>query len=292
MNTDRSERKAVGLIIITCVLWSTGGLFIKMVPWHPVVIAGFRSLIAAAVAYFYMRRVKLRVVVNKNSVLSGFFLCGLFFLFVGANKLTTAANAIVLQYCSPVFVLLISAVFYKQKFCWQDILAVTITIGGIALFFFDELSEGGLLGNVFALLGGVFCGAMYVITAHADADSRLSGILLGNVAAALIGIPFAFFVPTPVTVKAVFFIFCLGFFQLGLPYVLFGIAAKRCGALVISMIGAVEPLLNPFWVFLATGEAPGMFAFIGGAIVLLTITIWGLWQGRRAVRQAKPVVSA
>lgn len=44
--------------------------------------------------------------------------------------------------------------------------------------------------------------------------------------------------------------------------------------LACSLLGALEPLLNPVWVFIFDGEAPGMWALIGGVVVVATITAW------------------
>jgi drug/metabolite transporter (DMT)-like permease len=263
-------------MLICAFLWSIAGIFIKMIPWNPLVIAGFRSLIAAGVVFLYIKVKKIPFVMNKASLVSGIMLCLTFMAFVTANKLTTSANTIVLQYTAPIFIIVISAAFFKQRFKRADYLTVGITILGIALCFFDQISAGRLSGNVIAIASGLFLAGMYVATGHADYQSRISGILLGQILTAVIGLSAIFIFPVTITRPAVINILILGVFQLGIPYILYGFAANKCSPLVACLVGALEPLLNPLWVFLFDGEAPGGFTIIGGIIVILAVTIWSL----------------
>lgn len=289
MASSKSQRNAIVRMASCAGLWSIAGIFIKLIPWNALVIAGFRSLIAAVVVLVFMRVTKRRVKINFSSIVGGFFVASTFFAFVSANKMTTAANAIVLQFTSPVFIMIISAIFFHQRFHKADFIAVITTLFGISLFFFDQLGAGSLLGNCIAILAGAFMAGMYVITGRADEDSRMSGILLGHVFTALIGIPMVFVFPTPVTSTAVMSILVLGIVQLGIPYVLYGLAVKNCPPLACSLIGAIEPLLNPVWVFLFNGEVPGIYALIGGVIVIGAVTAWCVWRDRFVENSAKEI---
>lgn len=280
MAVSNPQKHAI-LLMATCAgLWSIAGIFIKLIPWNPFVIAGFRSGIAAVVVVLFLRATGRRIKVTKPSILSGLCIMGTFFAFVTANKMTTAANAIVLQFTSPVFILILSAFFFHQHFCKADFLAVAFTLAGISLFFFDKLGAGKLLGNCIAILAGLFMAGMYVLTGRMDDDARMSGILFGHLFTAVIGIPIAFFVPTPVTSASVLSILALGVVQLGIPYILYGLAVRNCPPLACSLIGAIEPLLNPVWVFLFNGEKPGPFAVFGGMIVIAAVTGWCVWRDR------------
>ncbi|MDD4583652.1 MAG: EamA family transporter, partial [Eubacteriales bacterium] len=249
-------------------------------PWNPMVIAGIRSLIASGVYQLYRKQQKHPFVLNKQSFLCGFFLSGTLIFFVAANKLTTAANAIVLQYCAPVFILILSALIFRQRFRFGDIVTVTATTAGISLFFLDKLSGGNFIGNLLAICAGIFFASMFLSTGRADEYSRSSGILLGHLFTAIIGIPFIFFYPTPITPGSVLSILALGIFQIGIPYIFYGLAIRHCSPLSCALISAIEPLLNPLWVFLFNGEAPGVFALIGGAIVISSVCGWSIWSSK------------
>lgn len=136
------------------------------------------------------------------------------------------------------------------------------------------------------ILAGFFMAGMYIITGRADEDSRMSGILFGHTLTAIIGVPMMFVFPTPITTTALLSVLALGVVQLGIPYVLYGLAVKHCPPLACSLIGAIEPLLNPVWVFIFNGEAPGMYALLGGAIVITAVTGWCIWRDRFVAKNA------
>lgn len=278
--TRENRKKAILYMALCATLWSIGGIFIKMIPWNAFAIAGMRSAIAAVIVYIYIRNKKIKMQFIKPAFLSGFFMSGIFLSFVIANKLTTAANAIVLQFTSPVFILILAAIFLHKKCRRGDVITVVVTLGGISLFFFDKLTTGGVLGNCFGILAGFMVACSYLIVGELDEETRMTGIFLGQIFTAIIGLPAMFTTDVSITTPAVLSILALGIFQLGIPYVLFGIAIKDGSALACNLIGAIEPLLNPVWVFLFNGEAPGFFALIGGVIVIVAITIWCIWNER------------
>lgn len=281
MDLRRAKRRSILLMAACSLMWSTGGILIKMVPWNSFVIAGFRSLISAGIVACYMKWKKVPFRVNRASIVSGVMLACAFLSFVTANKMTTAANAIVLQFTSPVFIVIISTVIYRQRFGRTDYAVVGLTLAGVSLFFFDKLAPGYLGGNGLAVLSGFFLGAMFAVTGNTDPSSRMTGIFLGQAFTALVGIPVSFFIPTRVDAVSVGCILLLGVVQLGVPYILYGIAVEHCPPLVCCLVSALEPLLNPVWVFLLDGERPGVFALMGGAIVIGTVTVWNLWLDRR-----------
>ncbi|WP_343252921.1 DMT family transporter [Ligaoa zhengdingensis] len=282
MTSTKAQKRAIAMMLLCAGLWSIAGIFIKQLPWNALVIAGFRSLIAAGVLAVYMFVARVRFVFNRDSLLSGIFLALTFLAFVSANKLTTSANAIVLQFTAPVFILLLSTLLYHQRLRRADLAVVLVTLAGIALFFFDQFTPGSLLGNFVAIGAGFSMGVMYLLTGRADENARMTGIFIGHLITALVGVPMALVFPTPVDPPAVLSILALGIVQLGIPYVLYGLAVKDCPPLACSLLGAVEPLLNPVWVFLFDGEAPGPFALVGGVVVICAITAWCVWNDRQA----------
>lgn len=276
MDSVRRKRKAMIMMAICGIMWSTGGIFIKLISWSPLLISGSRSLISAAVLGLYMIYTKTPVKLCRYSAGAAVGLAGCCTFFVIANKFTTAANAIVLQYTSPVFILIISAIFLKQKMHKKEILTVIITMLGIFLFFIDQLSPGNIIGNLFGILSGVFMAMMFVMTGQGrDDDSvRMSGILFAHCLSALIGIPAGLMTTASISGNEILFIIILGVFQLGVPYVLYAIASRDCPPLACSLIAMLEPLFNPVWVAIFVGEIPGIFALTGGAMIIAVVTWW------------------
>lgn len=281
MTTQKQKNTAILEMLVCATLWSIAGIFIKLIPWNAFVIAGVRSLFAGLVVLVYMKIRRLRLILNRRTVVAGVCMALLFFCFVGANKLTTAANAIVLQFTAPLFIMVLSVLFLHQKFRRADVLAVVFTMAGISLFFFDQLTPGHVLGNVVAILSGLFMALMYMNLGSCPETERMSSILIGQTLTFLCGVPLLFTTHPAFSALPVLYVVILGVVQLGIPYVLCARSAEHCPPLACSLLGALEPLLNPIWVFLFDGEAPGVFALAGGAVVIVTVTLWCIF-GQRA----------
>jgi len=202
-------------------------------------------------------------------------------LFVIANKLTTAANTIMLQSTNPIFVILFSAVFKNEKPSRRDLITSVMVLFGITLFFFDQLSFSGLLGNIIAVFSGVCFAAAFIFTCEAkNLHETMSGVLLGHLFSFVLSIPFLFIYPIVPTKESIGAILILGIFQLGLPYVLFSAGAAVCSPLAVSLLSMLEPIFNPVWVAIFLHEIPGPLALCGSAIVLATLTVWGILNSK------------
>lgn len=270
--TDRT--KSIIEMLACATLWSIAGIFMKLLPWNGFAVASLRSLIAGITIAIYMLLSHRRFIFNRKTIIAGLFTGLVYTCFAVANKLTTAANSIVLQFTSPVFIVVFSAVAYKTAIKKADMIAVLFTLFGIALFFFDELESGYIFGNCVAVLAGMFMAVMYMAVGNLGGDARFSAILTGQVVTFLIGLPFVIATRPIMTPTTVSYIFILGVFQLGIAYILYIKSAEFCPPLACCLLGVVEPLLNPVWVMIFDGETPGIFALIGGIIVIATVTLW------------------
>lgn len=280
-----TDRRIGEIQMLACsVMWSISGILIKYIDWSPLAIAGGRSLISACVVLTFMLVTRMKFVVNKDVIKAGITLWGCVTCFVTANKMTTAANAIVLQYIAPAAVLIISAMFFAHKLKKMEIAVVASTFFGIILFFIDELDIGSMVGNCVAIVSGLCMAVMFIFNGRMDLDARMTGILIAHSLTAIVGIPIGFSTyETIISTQDLILIFVLGTVQLGIPYVLYALAASKISPLSCSLIGMIEPLLNPIWVAVFYGEVPGIFALFGGVVVIISVVIYNLWdekQGR------------
>jgi drug/metabolite transporter (DMT)-like permease len=275
--TDSADRRAVLMLLAAAVLWSLGGLLIKWVDWNPLAIAGMRSLIGGALIAVIFRK-ELRFTGSFEQIGAAVAYAGTVVLFVVANKLTTAANAVLLQYTAPVYVALFSPWFLGERARRADWWSLAAILVGMLLFFGDELDFAGYLGNVVAL-GSGFCFAWLTLFLRRHRErSAMPALVLGNLLAALIGLPFMFqSMPDPMGWVG---LLLLGVAQLGLPYVLYALALRRVHAVKGILLPMIEPVLNPLWVFLLLGETPGALALVGGAIIVGTVTLRARGGGR------------
>ena len=269
--SDRAvpRHQALLFLIGAALLWSSGGLLIKMVVWHPLAIAGMRSAIAAVFMIIWRRGVRFNW--SPAQIYGALAYAATVILFVIANKMTIAANAILLQYTAPVYTAILAVLLLKERTSRLDWITISIVIGGMALFFLDRLSFRGLWGNACAILSGVAFASEAVFLRMQKDGSPLESIILGNILAALIGLPFMF--GSAPDASGWLGLVLLGLFQLGVSYILYATAIKSVTALEAIIIPIIEPILNPIWVFLVFQEQPGRWAFLGGTIVLITVTV-------------------
>jgi drug/metabolite transporter (DMT)-like permease len=273
-------RNAVLAVAGAAILWSSGGLFIKLAPMPALAVACGRSLIAG-VFYLVVLRPNLRLARWTTAAAYA----GCIVTFVSATKLTTAANAIFLQYTGPAYVLMLSPWLLDEPLRPIDVACVVLSLAGMSLFFVGKVEAGQTLGNVLGVVSGVFF-ALTIVLLRRDArggrDDALPSTTLGNLIAAAVTLPWAL-KALPISGGGLVVLLYLGVIQLGVAYWLFVKGVRKVPAAEASLISMLEPVLNPVWVLIGTGERPGAWAIGGGAIVIGAVVLRTLWpQGQRA----------
>ena len=277
---SRGKRFGNLFIIAAALLWSLAGVCVKFIPWSAYSIACFRSVCGALTFCICMRRP--RITFSKWNIAGALamFLTGV--LYMSAIKLTTAANAIVLQYTAPVIIILYSALVEKKRPSKLDLIITACVLAGCILAFSDQLEGGGMLGNLLALASGFTLAGLMVINRRPETNAMESQ-LLGNLFSVVLLSPFLFteraFSWDPKILAVALF---MGFFQYGLAHVCFGIGIKRTEPVTASIIATLEPICSPLWVFLILGEKPGTVALIGFAIVLVSTTVYNVLLARQS----------
>jgi drug/metabolite transporter, DME family len=281
-----SKISPVWLVVIAVSLWSSGGLLIKMTSVSGYEVNLGRCFFAAITILILTKFGALKA--NKFTFLAAIFYVGALSFFAVANKMTTAANAIFLQYTAPIYILILAPFVLKEKFKVADLVTVIACLLGMSLFFIEDkassLAPNPFLGNILGLLSGVSLGLYILMLRHPKAlqQNPASSVFYGNLFAILVMIPFILPKPSAWTDKDIFAVVILGVFQIGLAYFLFtkGVA-NGVKSLDASIIGFIEPLLNPVWVFLQLGERPSSWAIIGG-IVIMSAVILHTFQSRKS----------
>lgn len=274
-------------IFATALLMSTNGLFIRLLPWHPMVIAGMRSIIAAVfLLVFRMIFPPPKGVKNPPIPLwiCGFLFAGTMITFVIANTITTAANVILLQYGAPVWAALLGWLLIKEKPHWEQWGALVLVIIGLLIFLRDGLGTGALLGDGIAVFSGLLFGANSVMLRKLKNGNPSDAMLLAHVICAVIGAPFIFLHPPALSMAPVLTILYMGIVSIGFGAFLFAYGIKRIPAIQAMLITVFEPLLNPVWVLLITGERPAPAAIVGGAMILAAVIASSVIGKRREER--------
>jgi drug/metabolite transporter (DMT)-like permease len=264
-----TRTRAVVLLILTATLWSTSGLLIKIVNWNPVALAGSRSFFAAILIWAYLKKPKF----NRSGWQWGAALAYAVTLitFVAANKMTTAANVILLQYTAPIYVVFFARFFLQERTTKIDWVTIILVFAGMGLFFKEELTPGAFWGNVLAVISGVAFALTAVLLRKQKDGIPVESVLLGNLITAVVALPAITQGPFP-DHTGWFVIIIMGFIQIGVSYILYSIALQHVSAMEGILVPLVEPILNPIWVLIFTGEKPGAWALLGGVVVLAAVT--------------------
>ncbi len=281
---QHARRNAILLLLLTGTLWSSSGLFIKLLSWEPFAILSGRSFIAGVVLWLYLGRV--RMPRSHWQFVAAIAYVTTQLLFITATKLTTAANAIFLQFTAPIYVVFFGYWFLREKPQRADWVSMPLIFIGMALFFGDNLNFDGFVGNVLAIISGVTMALMIVGIRHQKEANPANAILIGNLLGGLVGLPFllqATFQPVDISI-----ILYLGLIQIGLSMIIYTNAIKYVPALESTLIVTIEPILNPVWVFLVLGEIPGPLAMIGGLIVIGVITARAVLSTRAKAEEVNP----
>lgn len=273
MDISAERGRAVVYLVLTAVLWSTGGVLIKLVNWNPMAIAGTRSAIAGVFLLLVSGRP--RFTWSRPQIGAAVSYAATVILFVLATKLTTSANAILLQYTSPVYVAIFGASYLGEKPRRIDWVVIALAMAGMALFFCDRLTTQGYWGNVCAVASAFTFAWFTLFMRKQRTQPPLESVILGNAIAAFIGLPFAFTYGFGPGARGWLGLVLLGVLQLGASYLLYVAAIRHVRALDAILISFVEPILNPIWVLIIAGEKPGLLAVAGGAIVLTSIAARG-----------------
>ncbi|HVT03566.1 MAG TPA: DMT family transporter [Thermoanaerobaculia bacterium] len=262
------KTKGLLFVLAAALLWSSGGIGIKSIPDSPLKVTFYRSLFAAIVLLLAFRP-KPRWNVPFIIAIVSYASC--LTTFVTATKLTTAANAIFLQYSGVIWVLIFSPIFLKEPLRRRDIISIVIALFGMALFFAGKLAAGGGAGNTIALLSGVFFAAL-IISLRKGHESAESAVTYGNLLASLAILP-AIHNDLPLSSRSLLVLILLGVFQIGAAYALFVRGLRYVTATQASITGMIEPVANPIWVFLFLGERPSGYAILGAGIVLIAVLL-------------------
>jgi drug/metabolite transporter (DMT)-like permease len=266
------RRKAILLLVITAMLWSTSGVFVKALDWQPLSILAGRGLFTSLVFLLYMRRLPRNI--SRWTLLAAGGSIVTQFLFVTSTKLTTAANSIFLQYTAPIYVVLLGYWLLRERPTRTDWIAMGIIFTGLLLFFGDQLSPEGFFGNMLAVLSGVTSAIMIVSFRAQKNSSPEDSVLIASLVIAILGFPSV--LQETWTVTSWLTVAYLGVIQIGLAFILFTWSIKHIPALEANLIGTLEPILNPVWVFLFLGERMGQSALSGGLVVLVGVIVSAL----------------
>lgn len=276
---NKNSLRGTILVLLSAICFSLGGVLIKYIPWSSVTIQGARSIFSSIVIGGYMLLNRRKIVFNKSVFFGAVCNMVMAFTFVAATKMTTAANAIVLQFTEPIFVILLMWIIYKKKPGKDAVIACAVVFTGILCFFFESLSAGGMIGNVLAIVSGFAYALVFLMKRFPGADFE-SSILISNLMSTLIAIP-AYTTETKSTCVIWIGIILLGTLQCGLSYVFLSKGLDHVSPVTASLTSTIEPILNPLLVAWFFKETIGPMAVVGAILVVGSSTIYNIIQAKK-----------
>ncbi|MGH7823804.1 MAG: DMT family transporter [Candidatus Binatia bacterium] len=281
---DHRVRLARLYLIQAAILWSLAGVFIKFLSLSPLALVFYRSFFASLFFAFFVRKsvamrpgVLLLTMISYTAAITSF---------VSANRLTTAANAIILQYTAPIFVFLIVHFFFREKIAGANWIALSLGMAGIGLIFGGSAGQPDAIGVTLALLSGLLF-SIYMLSVrfltHVNPGTLT---FLNNVACCLFLLPFMRH-QLSVSFSEAIALAVMGVLQLGIPYWLFSKALEKVSIHEASLIVLIEPVLNPIWVAFAVGEVPSVITLVGGGLIIAGLAVrygWALLTSEAEVK--------
>lgn len=253
------------MLLLAAVLWSLAGIFIKFLSLPPLIIVFYRSLFAALFFAFFIR--KSIAVPGVSLFVATVAYTAAISAFVSANKITTAANAIALQYTAPIFVFVIVHFLYGEKITGPSWISLALGMLGVGVICVGSAGQPDAAGVLIALLSGLLF-SIYMVSLRFLKDFNPGTLtFLNNVVCCLILLPLVRS-ELSLSLKEAWIVATMGVVQLGIPYWLFSKGLEKISLQEASLIVLVEPVLNPLWVALIVGELPSSATLIGGIFIV------------------------
>ena len=266
-------------VLAAAALFSTGGAGLKADTFSVMQLSGLRSATAAVVLLLWVRR---RVPLTPATLAGAVMYAATVTLFVAATKLTTAANAIFIQSAAPFFLILLGPWLLHERLRRRDVPFVLALFAGMGLAFAGTpaataTAPDPATGNLVAAACSLTWALTLVALRHLERGRAAPGdglavVLLGNLLAAALAVPFL--LPLPAAEPRDWAVVAyLGIVQIAAAYVLLTRAMRRVPAMDASLLLLLEPVLNPIWTWLAHGESPGWGAVIGGGTIIVATAL-------------------
>lgn len=282
----KQARKGFWLVFAAALLLSLGGVCIKQIPWQPLSINSFRAIIALVVLLPFAKLTGAPFRLTPGVLIGAASVWGATTLFTVATKLTTAGNAVLLQFTAPIFVILLMWLFFRERPRRLDVLACLCVFGGVVCFFLDSLGSGRLAGDVIAVFSGV-CYAGVFMMQRLPGANPIWATVLGQAMGAIVGLP-SLVQETQFTSTALFSGVVLGLLQVGLAYALLTLGLQYAKPITASLVAGIEPILNPILVALVVGETLSPLSLVGGGVVFVSVMTYNLL----CLRQEKKLSTA
>jgi drug/metabolite transporter (DMT)-like permease len=276
-----------GLLLVAgaAVVWSTGGLVARLIEtqdsWTTIFWRSTSAFVALLAFLFIVEgRSALRRFVQMGwpGLVVGLCFAAASISFVIALSLTSVAKTLVIMSATPLIAAVLGRVFLNETIGRKTYATIAAVMVGTAIMVSGGDTEGSLLGDLFAGVIALSLAGAIVTTRSNPHIRMLPATCLGTGIAALVALPFAD--PLGVSAHDLPIMLFFGAVQLSLGLVLFVAGVRLIPAAHSALLGMIEPIFGPLWVWIAIGEEPATTVLIGGAIVIISVAAKTLLDAR------------
>ena len=279
--TEKKFNRGTLYVFLCGFLFSFGGLCMKTVPWGALAINSFRCILSGITIFVFMRIARRKIHVNRHILTTSAAMIATTTIYAMAVKLTTAGAAIVMQFTVPIWTMIFGILLFHKKPRRGDIVACLVVFAGIGICFYEGLAGGRTLGNVLGLISGITYSGVGMGSSHEDSDP-MSSAVIAQLVSGIAEIPWLLKADfSALDTKSWAALIFLGVFQMGLAYIFLSFGLLTTPPVTACLLTGIEPVLNPIWVGLFYGEPITPLFALGGVIVLVSVTLYGIWNSKQ-----------
>jgi drug/metabolite transporter (DMT)-like permease len=270
-----STRRGALLVAGAAVCWSSGALIARLVTTSPWTTSLWRSLSAALFLALVLWMVRGRGIVAQwrdggrpvLAVAVCMAVSSTCFIFSLAH--TSVANTLILMSTGPYVAGLLGWVLLGERVALRTWLTMGVALAGAVVMVSSSYQRGAVAGDLLAIvMAASFATATVLVRRHPEIQMAPAAALATTLAA-LVALPLAD--PLDVGPRDLALLAFFGVGQFGAGFLLFVAGARWLPAATSSLIGLLETVLGPLWVWLVLNERPGPATLAGGALILAAL---------------------
>ena len=290
----RTHLIALGLTAAAPLLWSTGGLGVRLLDYSPWVILFWRGVFMACTVFIWsiytaqggagLRRLAAFVPALRHGGWVIVFISMSFILYVLSVKNTTVADSLLIQGTAPIFIVVLGWIVLREPIRGITVGALAAITIGILVIMVPSLTHGGFSGNVFGLLKALVFAAGTITIRRKKEIGFVPTMALAAALSALVaaGVAVALGISLIVDRTSFLILLYLGAVQVGAGYILFVSWSRLLEASETGLLVILEAVLGPIWVWIVLSERPSNTTLVGGGIILAALVAHTLLYTRRA----------
>lgn len=287
-----AARRGALLVACAALCWSSGGLITRLVATSPWTTTLWRSLFAALFLALVLGVVRGRSIVGQwrdggrpvLTVAVCMALASTCFILSLAH--TSVANTLILMSTGPYVAGLLGWVVLGERVAPRTWVTMGVALAGAVVMVANSYRGGTAIGDLLAIvMAASFAIATVFVRRHPEIRMAPAAALATTLTA-LVALPLS--EPFETAPRDLLLLALFGVGQFGAGFLLFMAGARTIPAAQSSLIGMLEVVLGPLWVWLVLSERPGAGALVGGVLIVAALLVNAVMELVAPGRAAAP----